>query len=267
LLLTRDGLTARERYLNARNTLLALFRRSAVPVINENDSVSIEELRFGDNDTLSALVAGVVGAELLIILTDVPGLMDSDPRTNPHAKLVTTVTAITPELEATARPTGSFLGTGGMVSKLSAAKIGMTSGYGVVLVGGHDPRVALDVVAGAEVGTYFVPRATPLSARKQWLAFTGHPKGAITVDAGAREALVSRHKSLLPSGILSVRGEFAQGALISLLCEEREFARGLTHFSAEEIERIRGKKTSQVIKDGGEMLFEEVVHRDNLAIL
>jgi glutamate 5-kinase len=270
LLLTRDGLVARNRYLNARNTLLTLLRRGAVPVINENDTVSVEEVRFGDNDTLSALVAGVAEADLLIVLTDVAGLMDADPRKNPDAKLIHTVDAITPEIEAVAKPTGSFLGTGGMVSKLQAAKIAMTSGLGMVLTAGHNPEVLLDVVAGKEVGTYFCPREDRISARKHWLAFTRHPKGAIVVDAGARDALVKRHKSLLPSGVLAINGKYESGelvSLVSLVCNEHEFARGLTNYSAEELGRIRGKKTAQAAKELGQLLFEEVVHRDNLVIL
>ena len=267
LLLTRDGLTVRNRYLNVRNTLTALFARGAVPVINENDSVSVEEIRFGDNDTLSALVSGVAEADALVVLTDVAGLMTADPRSNPDAKVIPLVQALTPEIEAFARPTGSFLGTGGMVSKLQAAKIAMASGYGLVLAAGHDPRVIFEILDGAEIGTYFQPRVDRLSARKHWMAFTRHPKGAIIVDAGARDALVQRHKSLLPSGIVAVKGSYESGELVSLMCKDQEFAGGLTNFSAKEIEQIRGKKTSQVGKELGQMLFEEVVHRDNLVIL
>ncbi|HEY3322313.1 MAG TPA: glutamate 5-kinase [Planctomycetota bacterium] len=267
LLLTRDGLTVRNRYLNARNTLLALLKRGAVPVINENDTVSVEEIRFGDNDTLSALTAGVCEADLLVILTDVAGLMDADPRTHPHAKVISTVEAITPEIEALARPSGSLLGTGGMISKLQAAKIAMASGFGLVLVAGHDPHVLLDVVKGCGIGTYFRPRVSRISARKHWLAFASNPKGAIAVDSGAREALVKRQKSLLPSGVVGVHGEYESGELVSLLCENQEFARGLTNFSAAELQRIRGKKTTQVAKELGQVSYEEVVHRDNLVIL
>ena len=267
LLLTRDGLVSRSRYLNARNTLLTLFKRGAVPVINENDTVSVEELRFGDNDTLSALVAGASEAELLVILTDVAGLMDGDPRANPNARVISSVRAITPELEAMAKPTGSFLGTGGMVSKLQAAKIALASGFNLVLADGHEPEILLDIVAGREVGTHFQPNIDRLSARKHWLAFTRQPKGSISVDDGARMALVDKNKSLLPSGILSVHGAYQSGELVSLICNQHEFARGITNFSAEDIERIRGKKTAQVIKELGEVLFEEVIHRDNLVIL
>lgn len=267
LLLTRDGLVQRQRYLNARNTLLTLLKKRSVPIINENDTISVEEIRFGDNDTLSALVAGASESDLLIILTDVAGLMDADPRSNPDAKVIPLVEEMTPALEAVARPTGSFLGTGGMVSKLQAAKIAMASGFMLVLAPGHDPSILLDIVNGRDVGTFFKPRVDRISARKHWLAFTRHPKGSICVDPGARDALVKRHKSLLPSGVLSVHGKYDSGELVSLICNEHEFARGLTNFAAHEIERIRGKKTSQVQKEIGQLLFEEIVHRDNLVIL
>lgn len=267
LLLTRDCLVDRSRYLNVRNTLRTLLRRGAVPVINENDTVSVEEIRFGDNDTLSALLAGVAEADLLVILTDVPGLMDADPRTRPHARVIHTVDAISPEIEAAARPTGSFLGTGGMVSKLAAARIGLASGFSVVLAGGRDPAVLLEVLAGREVGTWFRPGGDRISARKHWLAFADRPKGAIIVDAGAREALVKRHKSLLPAGVLGVEGAYQAGDLVSLVCGGREFARGVTDYSAEQLARIRGKQTAQAARELGRPLCDEVVHRDNLVIL
>ncbi len=266
LLLTRDTLTTRRRYLNSRNTLMTLFGRGAVPIINENDTVSVEEIRFGDNDNLSALVAGIAEADLLVILTDVNGLMDSDPRTNPAAKLISSVARITPEIEAMARPTGSFLGTGGMVSKLQAAKIAMASGFDMVLAAGHDPEVLLDVVAGKTVGTHFVARHERIGARKHWLAFTALPKGAIVVDAGARDALTEGGKSLLPSGIVDVLGQFAALDLVSLVCDGLEFARGLTNFSSIDTHKIRGKKTTQLKIILGTDTVPEAMHRDNLVI-
>ena len=267
LLLTRDTLSSRRRYLNSRNTMMTLFERGAVPVINENDTVSVEEIRFGDNDHLSALVAGISEADLLVILTDVPGLMDADPRENPQAKLIPIVEKLTPELEAMARPTGSFLGTGGMVSKLQAAKIAMASGIGLVLADGHNPEVLLDILAGKASGTYFQPRAERINARKHWLAFTSNPKGSVVVDTGAREALVKNGGSLLPSGIVDVLGEFKSGDLVTLQCEGSEFARGLAQFSSVETHGMRGKKSSQLkpLLDSGASV--EVVHRDDLVIL
>jgi glutamate 5-kinase len=238
-----------------------------VPIINENDTVSVEEIRFGDNDTLSALLAGVAEADALVILTDVPGLLDADPRTHPQARVIHTVDALTPEIEAAARPTGSFLGTGGMVSKLAAARIGMASGFDVVLAGGRDPEVLLDVLAGREVGTHFRRRRDRLSARKHWLAFADRPKGSILVDTGARDALVKRQKSLLAPGVLGVEGVFEAGDLVALVCAGRDFARGLTNYSAEQLARIRGKQSAQAASEAGQPLREEVVHRDDLVIL
>jgi len=268
MLLTRDGLEDRRRYLNARNTLEALFARRAVPIINENDTVSVDEIRFGDNDTLSALVAVAAEAELLVILSDVEGLMDAPPRENPNARLVQHVPAITPEVEAWASPVGSELGTGGMVSKLEAARIVTGSGEAMVLVGGHDPAVLHQVLEGRNVGTYFPPRGDRLAARKRWLAYTQRTRGTIRVDAGAREALIKHHRSLLPSGISGVDGHFDSGDLVSLAGPDgRAFARGLSNYTRDEIERIRGKKTAQIAKELGQAFFQEVVHRDNLVML
>jgi glutamate 5-kinase len=238
-----------------------------VPIINENDCISVEEIRFGDNDTLSALVAGISEADLLVILTDVEGMMDSDPRENSKAKLLPEVSEVTPELEAMARPTGSFLGTGGMVSKLRAARIAMASGFGLVLVDGHTPEVLLELMAAKQIGTYFKPRSERISARKHWLAFTSHPKGAIVVDRGARDALTAGGKSLLPSGIVDVQGHFKAGDLVGLLSENREFARGLSNFDSADLHSIRGKKTAQFKELVGANAAIEAVHRDNLVIL
>ncbi|MCW8131231.1 MAG: glutamate 5-kinase [Planctomycetota bacterium] len=268
LLLTRDGLESRKRYLNARNTLEALFERRAVPVINENDTVSVDEIRFGDNDTLSALVAVAAEAEILVILSDVSGLMDAPPRENPDAKLVHYVPRITPEVEAWASPVGSSLGTGGMVSKLEAAKIVTGSGEAMILAGGQDPAVLLQIMEGRRIGTYFEPRADRMAARKRWLAYSRRTQGTIKVDAGARDALVKRHKSLLPSGIVGVEGHFDAGDLVSLSGPDgKPFARGLSNYSRVEVEKIRGKKTADAARDLGQFLFEEVVHRDNLVVL
>lgn len=268
LLLTRDGLEDRKRYLNARNTLEALFERRAVPVINENDTVSVDEIRFGDNDTLSALVAVAAEAELLVILSDVAGLYDAPPHKNPGAKLIRHVSEVTPEVESWAGGAGSSLGTGGMASKLDAAKIVTGSGEAMVLVGGQDPAILHQVLEGRGVGTYFEPRADRLAARKRWLAYTQRTQGTICVDGGAREALVKRHKSLLPSGITAVEGHFDSGDLINLCGPDQiPFARGLTNYSRLEVEKIRGKKSAEVARELGQRLFEEVVDRDNLVIL
>lgn len=268
MLITRDGLSMRSRYLNTRHTLEALLDRGAVPVINENDTVSVDEIKFGDNDMLSALVAVLAEADLLVVLSDVEGLMDAPPIENPDARIIHTVDEVTPEVEALAGGTGSRLGTGGMISKLEAAKVLRTSGIPMVIAGGREPGLLSGIIEGRRIGTFFPPKGERLAARKRWLAFTAKPRGVLHVDAGAREALVKRHKSLLPGGITRIEGRFESGDLVALVgADGRPFARGLTNYESEELERIRGKKTSQVARELGALLFEEVVHRDNLVIL
>ncbi|MCK6474813.1 MAG: glutamate 5-kinase [Planctomycetes bacterium] len=268
LLLTRDGLENRKRYLNARNTLEALFARGAVPVINENDTVSVDEIRVGDNDTLSALVAVAAEAQVLVVLTDVDGFMDADPSAHPEAKVIHTVTRITPALEALARPASGKLGTGGMVTKLKAAQIVTAAGEHMVLAPGRDPEILADVLAGKQVGTFFPPTGDRLAARKRWLAFTPRTQGTIHVDAGAVDALAQRHKSLLPSGIVRVEGTFESGDLVALAGPDgRAFAQGLSNYTHEEVRKIAGCKTAQIPKLIGAPHFKEVVHRDNLVVL
>jgi glutamate 5-kinase len=268
LLLTRDGLEDRQRYLNARHTIEALFACGAVPIVNENDTVSVDEIRFGDNDNLSALVAAAAEAELLVILTDVEGLLEAPPAVNPNAKRIALVAALTPEIEALAKPPESSVGTGGMVTKLQAAKIVTGAGEGMVLCCGRNPEILLEVAAGCDVGTYFMPSGDKLSARKRWLAYTQRAQGTLQVDAGAQAALCQRHKSLLPGGILEVQGNFDSGALVELRGPEgAPFARGLCNYGSAEVERIKGKNTAQAAKELGPLLFDEVVHRDNLVIL
>jgi glutamate 5-kinase len=268
MLLTRDGLEMRPRFLNARNTLEALLARGAVPVINENDTVSVDEIKFGDNDTLSALVAVLAEADLLVILSDVDGLLDAPPAANPHAKVIHTVQEVTPDIMALAGGSGTRLGTGGMVSKLEAAKVVRTSGIPMVIASGRDPSLLSAIVEGRRVGTYFPPKGKRLAARKRWLAFTAKPQGTLHVDAGAREALIKRNKSLLPSGIARIDGRFDAADLVALAGPDGHvFARGLTNYNSDALEKIRGKKTAQVARELGALLLNEVVHRDNLVIL
>lgn len=272
LLLTRNGVEDRQRYINARNTLEALLERGAVPIVNENDTVSVDEIKFGDNDTLSALVAVIAGAELLVILTDVPGMMSSPPtksgRLPSQARVIETVPQISPDIEKLASPAGSFLGTGGMVSKLEAAKIVTGAGEHLVVVGGKNPDVLEDVVQGKPVGTHFPPSGDRLASRKRWLAFSPRARGTIHVDEGARQAVRERKKSLLPSGIIRVSGRFGCGDLVALAGPDgKPFARGLTNYTHEEVKTIRGLKTTQVARKLGQLHFEEVVHRDHLVVL
>ncbi|MBI4568326.1 MAG: glutamate 5-kinase [Planctomycetes bacterium] len=268
VLLTGDVTRERARYLNARNTLLTLFRLGVAPVINENDTVSVEEIQFGDNDHLSAIVSNLVGADLLVILSDVPGLFTADPRSDPAARLVPEVAAVTPEVLALAggtEPGGP--GKGGMRTKVLAARTAADMGARTLIVPGADDALFDKLSRGENVGTLFHPARDPLSSRKHWLLYGAAPEGQLRLDEGARRALVDRGKSLLPSGITGVSGEFGEGALVILLGPDGvECARGLTHYSSADIERIRGRQSGDIEAALGRKGYEEVVHRDHLAL-
>ncbi len=266
VLLTSEDIQNRERYLNARNTFLTLLDYKAIPIVNENDTVAVDEIKFGDNDTLSALVASKVEADLLIILTDTRGLYTSDPKRK-EAKFIEEVSEVTPQLERMASGSGTLRGTGGMVTKLRAAKIARSSGIAMVIADGRVRDVVKRLLAGERLGTLFLPKER-LKSRKRWIAFGLPLSGKIKVDEGAKEAVSKRGKSLLPSGILEVKGEFSIGDGVSIIDEEnREFARGIASYSSSEIEKIKGKKTSQIEDVLGYKDYDEIIHRDNLVIL
>ena len=264
VLLTADDLRHRERYLNARNTLLTLLRLGVVPIVNENDTVAVEEIKFGDNDGLSALVAGLVDAGLLVLLTDQDGLFTDDPRSNPEARLISRVR---PGEEQARVGRAGPSGTGGMESKVRAARQAAAAGIAAVVANGAKAGTFAALLAGQEIGTLFAPQDKPLDKRRQWLAFASHPKGKILVDAGARDALTARSKSLLATGVRSLSGDFHPGDVVSLVENGVEFARGLTNFGSGDLEKIRGLKTSQIEAALGHKPADEVVHRDNLAVL
>ena len=270
LLLTRSDLADRQRYLNASNTLRALLDQDVrvVPIINENDSVAVDELKFGDNDTLSALVAQLVEASWLAILSDVDGLYDANPHKVPEASLIPEVPELTPEIEALAGGAGSDVGTGGMVTKLSAARIATAAGIPMALMSGRDPGQLIALVEGRSVhGTVFRARADRLEARKRWLAFGMAVKGAIALDPGAVRALTTQGKSLLPAGVSGVEGDFAAGETVAVTDGAgREVARGITNFSAQELRQIMGHRTTEIEELLGYKPADEVMHRDNLAI-
>jgi len=269
ILLTAHDISDRARYLNARNTLLALLKFGVLPVVNENDTVAVEEIKVGDNDNLSALVASLIEADLLVILTDVDGLYTSDPATDPSAAKLDAVEAITPEIERLVwRGTGAG-SVGGMTTKLQAAQKAATAGVPMVIASGRKQGVLARILKGEPAGTYFAPRADRLGARKRWIAFAVAPQGRLTVDAGALEALTRRGKSLLPSGVVKVDGDFAAGEVVAVLsdAEGREFARGLVNFDADELRKIQGAKTREIEPRLGYKSFDEVIHRDNLVIL
>ncbi|HBL35864.1 MAG TPA: glutamate 5-kinase [Firmicutes bacterium] len=268
ILLTREDMSDRRRYLNARNTMLMLINEyRALPIINENDTVATEELqlRFGDNDTLAALVASLIRADLLILLSDISGLYTGDPRKDENATLIPEVKEISPAIWATAGAAGTMRGTGGMITKLEAARIATRSGITMVLASCEEEDVLNRILGGEQVGTVFLPNEDSLVQREQWIAFAGQPQGAVVIDQGAVTALLEGKKSLLPSGVTGVQGKFEVGDLIRVLDpSEQEIARGLSNFNSEEIERIKGTNTLHLPKVLGYKTFEEVIHRNNM---
>ncbi|HBV97013.1 MAG: gamma-glutamyl kinase [Peptococcaceae bacterium BICA1-7] len=264
VLLTKEDFADRSRFLNARNTLYALLELGVIPVINENDTVTVDEIRLGDNDNLAALVGGLVDADLLILLSDVDGLFSGDPRTVKNACLITDVTEITGEMEGVAGGSGSSVGTGGMVTKLQAARIAMHSGVVTVLANASEKDVVRRIVAGEELGTVFWPQVK-LVNKKRWIAYGSSVQGRIYIDGGAAGALLKNGKSLLPSGVTGVEGDFGIGNTVSVLDPEgREIARGIVNYSARDIEKIKGIHSRDIKKVLGHQDFEEVIHRNNL---
>ncbi len=267
ILLTRSDLVSRRRYINACNTFLTLLKWGVVPVVNENDSVSVQEIKFGDNDRLSALVAGLCDADMLIILTDIDGLHSANPKNNPEAPLITEVEEITPEIKSWGEDTGDELATGGMITKLQAAEIATSSGIGMYIADGREPGILNRILQGEGAGTYFHPQEHYLSRRKRWIAFGRLVEGKVVIDDGARAALCCNEKSLLPIGVVHVEGEFKKGDLVTVMDQKgEEIGRGLTNFSAEELERIKRRPSSEINGLVGRQEADEVIHRDNLII-
>lgn len=268
VLLTRDDFSDRKRYINSKNTLLTLFAYKVVPVINENDTVSTDEIKFGDNDHLASLVASLIEAERLIILSDVDGLYTQDPRSNAQAKIIDYVEDITPEILESAGEAGSTIGTGGMYSKVLAAKRAVNHGIIVHIITGKIERVLTNLLEGKHSGTIFKPKEEKLSSRKGWIAFGIRAKGSLVVDDGAARALVEGGKSLLPAGIISIEGEFDIGdAVYCTNSQGSRIAKGLTNYSSAEIRKFKGKKTSEIEEVLGYKYSEEVIHRDNLVLM
>jgi len=267
VLLTWDDLRDKTRYLNLRNTLFALLDRGAVPIINENDSVGIEEIRFGDNDTLGAQIALLVSADVYVLLTDVDGLYEGDPRRRTNARHIPLVRSFTPELHALAGKAADAVGVGGMATKLKAAEIVVSAGLSAVVANGYE-RGLVDALRGESSGTLFVPASRKMNARRRWIAFSGKPRGTLVVDAGAREAVVKRNKSLLPAGIGAINGRFSVGDTVKLADNRGNvLGRGLTNYSSADIEKIRGLRSSEIAARLGRKSFDEVVHRDNMVVL
>lgn len=267
VLITRGDFDERIRYLNATNALLALLNMKVIPIVNENDTVVVEEIKFGDNDTLSAVVAGVVDADLLIILSDVDGFYDHDPRKDKQARLLREVNEITADMEDNSRNRGSSFSSGGMYTKLRAARMVMAAGIPMVIANSDEKDVIRRIVACEEVGTLFIPREEKMHARKKWIAFGSLAQGELVVDEGACLALLNKGKSLLPSGVVSVSGDFERGTIVRVNNPDgQEIARGVVNYSAEEINCIAGKQSREIEKILGEKDYDEVIHRNNLWI-
>lgn len=268
VLLTHSDLADRKRYLNVRNTLNTLFKLGVIPIINENDTVSTKELRFSDNDHLGALITNLIEADMFLCLTDVDALYDSHPQQNPDASPLHTVVEVTDEIEAMAAHSGSMLGTGGMRAKIDAAKM-VANGGGSSLIGpGKQEKILQRLFAGEVVGTFFLPQKEKMQSRKRWIAYVLKPKGKIGLDQGACEAICKRGKSLLPSGIVKVNGDFDVGDAVECLDPSgKVIAVGLTNYNARKTAQIKGLRSPQIIQIFGRVESEEVLHRDNLVIL
>ena len=267
ILLTTSDVNDRTRYLNIRNTLLTLFEYGALPIINENDTVGVEEITFGDNDRLAAIVANLLAAPLLVLMSNVDGLFDGDPTIDPNARIISFVESINSEVTGLARSSKSLFGTGGMTSKLQAARIATTAGGAVALLNGNDPDVLHKLFNDVEVGTLFAPEATTLPARKRWLGFSAKVKGILTLDAGAVNAILNQGRSLLPVGVVQVEGRFEKGDLVALIDDQgNEIGRGLTNYGHLDAEKIRQCRTERIAEHLGGIPYVEMIHRDNLTL-
>jgi glutamate 5-kinase len=268
VLITAEDFQNRRRFVNLQNTFGSLARLGVVPVVNENDSVAVRELKYGDNDSLSAQVAGVVDAELLIIFTDIDGLYTANPKVDPQAKRVSLVKEITPEITRSTRGKGSEVSIGGMSTKVKAASLVTGAGRYCVIASGRECRLT-EILDGGDVGTLFLPRTNGMRRRKQWIAFTSRSRGRLLVDEGARRALVERAGSLLSSGIKSIEGRFDSGDVVDIACtvDGAVFAKGVASFNAQDLDRIKGLHSSRIGEVLGHDAPEEVVHKDKLVLI
>ena len=267
ILLDHDDMANRQRYLNARGVLQTLLSLGVVPVVNENDTVVTDEIRFGDNDSLAALVANLVDADMLVILTDKDGLFDANPDTNPDAKLISKAMANDSDLDALASGSAGTLGRGGMVTKLQAARLAARSGCNTVIAGGRNQNILQQVAAGDSVGTLLQASQKPIAARKQWLAGQLQIKGKLVLDQGAINVLTKQGSSLLAVGVSAVDGTFTRGELVSCVdAEGNEIARGLVNYSSDEADLIKGRSTESISEILGYREDDELIHRDNLVV-
>ena len=267
VLLTKENFANHNQYINARNTLMAMLKNGIIPVINENDAVTVAEVKIGDNDTLSDTVAAIVDADVLIILSDIDGVYDANPQTHPEARLLSEIKEITSAVEAMAGGAGSSVGTGGMATKIEAAKIATAAGVTMFIASGGENGMLSRIIAGEDVGTVFPPKDAHLRARKGWLAFGKRISGILVVDEGCVKAL-KRGSSLLAAGILATEGEYSAGSTVRVLTADyQEIARGTIAYDASAVAKIKGRKTSDFtdILDGE--IHDEVIHRDNMVLM
>ncbi len=272
ILLTKDDIADRTRFLNARNTIFSLLAQQVIPIVNENDAVATDELKYGnkigDNDTLSALMVSLVDAELLVILSDIEGLYDANPANNPKANLITEVHDVTPEIIEMAGGVGSAMGTGGMATKIKAAQIATSSGADMLIANSSMDQVLYRLLEGEEIGTLFLRKDKAVRARQHWIGYSSRIAGAVIVDEGAARAMCMRRKSLLPSGIKGVSGTFDAGAIVAVKDEcGNHIANGVTNYDSHEIEMIRGLKSEAIISVLGYKDYDEVIHANNMLII
>ena len=268
LLLTREDIKIRRRFLNARNTLLELLKLGVIPIVNENDSVANDEIQFGDNDTLAALVAVLSDADMAVLFTDIDGLYTANPALKKDAKKIDVVEKITEEIEIMAGSAISKVGTGGMRTKIEAAKIATNAGIAMVVASRNEIGMLHEIVAGKKIGTLFKATHRPLHARKSWILYGSEAEGVVVVDDGAKRALQEKGRSLLPSGIVDVQGDFDRGAIVAIAdLQGNRFAKGITNYSSLFVERIKGLKSDCITQKYLDYTEEEVIHRDNLGLL
>jgi glutamate 5-kinase len=267
ILLTKDDFTTRARFVNAKNTFSILFDKGVVPIINENDTVAVEEIKLGDNDNLAAMVAHLVEADVLIVMTNTDGLFSGDPKTDPGASLIPVVKNITPELEKLAKRSATDLGTGGMYTKLQAARQCVGAGITMIITNGTDPDAVENVFSGSFRGTVFLPKENRMNLRKKWIGYISHAKGFVVIDNGAKAALLTGQKSLLPSGIVDVHGDFRENDTISVKSQTGiEIARGATRYSSGDLQRVKGKRSGEIRQLLNRSSKIEVIHKDHLVL-
>ena len=267
LLLTRDDLRNRKRFLNSRNTLHTLLEKRVIPIINENDTVVVEEIKFGDNDTLAALVASLIDADLLILLTDIDGLYTADPRKDANAQLISVIPEINEDIMGLAGQSGSKFASGGMITKIGAGKIAVNSGIPMIIAKSRQENILNRLVSGENLGSLFLPQEANSHARKKWIEFFSEIEGVLTVDQGCKDALLCKTKSLLAKGLLKVEGEFSKGSIISITDEDgEEFARGIASYSSLDMEKVKGRHSEEFLDILGYSDSDCLVHCDNLIV-